>query len=861
MAPRKLQTCSLGLKNREGLSQKEAEKRLARFGFNEIKEEKSFVWLKILLSQFWNVMTGILVAASLISFFAQEKLDSAAIVVIIFLNAGIGFLQEYKAEKAVDSLKKLISPHALTVRDGVLKKIPARELVQGDLIILEEGMQIPADAEIIEAFGLKCMESSLTGESLPVEKTAKSMVFMGTTISQGHGKGIVIKTGMETEFGRIAKLVQEEKSEATPLQKEISRLSRALVIIVLIIAGLLLTLTAIKGQNIFQMFLLSVSLAVSVIPEGLPAVITLTLAIGVQKMAGKNAIVRRLSAAETLGNTDVICTDKTGTLTQNEMTVQKLFFNGKDHAIEGIGYSPFPVFNTENSEPELKLILNTCALCNNASLLKNGDKWAISGDPTEGALLTLAQKGGTEKFTAEKLLPKLEEAVFDSERKRMSTLNGTTKTGFFIFTKGAPELLLEVCSGISENGEIRPLTDSDKDKILAKNLEMAKSGFRVIGFAYKPVKKGIGISEENLVFLGLAAISDPPRMEVANAISICQNAHIKVVMVTGDHALTAQAIGEKIGLYKKGDRIVTGEELENMTAKELGAIIDHVSIFARVSPHHKVKILKAFSQKGHTVAMTGDGVNDAPALKSAGTGIAMGITGTDTAKEASDIILLDDNFATIVATIENGRIIYRNIKKFIRLLLSANFDEVIMVSFAYVIGGPLPFLPLQILWLNLLTDALPAIALGVDNTETNVMNDRPFKATQSIWKDMLKFSIVAGLIPAISGICIYLLMKEAPAYHMRTVMFTSVVIFELLLVFSVRFERRHLFTAFFKNKFLLLSVALSLGFQLLAIYATPLQKILETAPLTLADWALILSMNGMAILILETWKFFQKPKQ
>jgi len=837
---------------KEGLSTKEALKRLAKYGPNQLKEKDPTKWYHILLGQFANLMTLILGLATIISFAVGENLDGYAILAVVILNVIIGFLQEFKAEKAVKALKKLTAPYAMVLRDGIGQRIKANELVPGDIIILEEGMRVPADARLIESFGLKSLEGSLTGESQSVEKHVIELkkvsgigdlthtVFLGTVISHGHGLGIVIGTGMKTEFGLITKLLDLAPEEKTSLQKDITRLSKILIIIVLFITAFLFALAFIKGEKLLQMFMLSISLAVSVIPEGLATIITLTLAIGVQNLAGKNAIVRKLASAETLGLADVICTDKTGTLTQNMMTAQRIYINGKEIEIQGTGYDPSPSFTADSKE--LKLLLTAGALCNNASLIKEKSAWTIIGDPTEGALITLAQKGG---FLKEELLEKMakkSEMVFDSERKLMSTVNGN-----FLFTKGAPDSVIKVCN----------LSKKEKEELLKKNAEFAKKGYRVLALAYKELKKNGEPKEENLTFLGLTALSDPPRPEVKSAIELCRQAHIKVVMITGDHALTAQAIGLEIGLFKKGDRILTGEELEKMSQADLAKIVENISIYARVSPSHKVKILKALKQKGHTVAMTGDGVNDAPALKNADIGIAMGISGTDVSKEASDIILTDDNFATIVEAIKSGRAIYSNIKKFIRFLLSANFDEVIVVTCVFLIGGPIPFLPLQILWINLLTDSLPALALGMDNVEENLMTLHP-KKHSSVWKEIIKLSLFVGVISSVMSMVVYLkTVNVYSAEHMRTIMFTTVVTFELLLVFSVRFANKNYFTGFFKNKFLLLAVALSFLIQILAIYTKPLQKILETVPLSFADWSLILSMSGATILILEIWKVYK----
>jgi Ca2+-transporting ATPase len=850
----------------KGLSSAEARARLKQYGANEIKEKGGVKWTTILLSQFINILVLILIAAMSVSFIIGESLNALAIGFVILINATVGFIQEYKAEKAIEALRKMTAPYALVRREGEVQKIAAHDLVPGDIVVLEEGEQIPADLRLIDLAQLYTIESSLTGESLPIEKSLtlskkinglgdlKNMAFLGTVVSQGHGLGVVVATGMQTEFGKIAHMVQVAKSEATPLQKQMGRLSKILAILVLSIAVGMFLLSLLRGSNLLEVFLLSVSLAVSIIPEGLPTVITLTLALGVQRIAKQNAIIRKLAAAEALGSVSVICTDKTGTLTQNEMTVKVLWVNNRTIEIPGIGYSPDEKIPVEDDE--LELLIKTAALCNNASLFQNGNRWNIGGDPTEGALLTLARKAGMEAVSLNKKFPRETELVFDSNRKRMSTLNKGV-----LYTKGAPDEILKICSHIQVEGKIIKLSPAKKKELLKANEDLAKKAYRVLGFAYKPPKQSGGdLKEENMIFLGLAAMIDPPRPEVKDAIQICKQAHIRTVMITGDHALTATAIGKQIGLYNDGDLVLTGTELEQMSFAKLCSVVEKVSIYARVNPSDKVKILKALQSKGHTVSMTGDGVNDAPALKGADIGVAMGITGTDVSKEASDMVLMDDNFATIVGAIESGRTIYLNIKKFIRFLLVANFDEVILVSVVFLLGFPLPFLPLQVLWVNLVTEALPAIALGTDTAEKNIMTLKPRDPKQSIFKELISFSLLAGILSALVSIFLYFrVVNEYSIERTRTIAFTTIVIFELFLVFSVRFSDKHFFTAFFKNKLLLFSVVLSLSLQLMAIYTPFMQKILETEPLSKSDWVWMVGLCMGAVTILEVWKL-SRPK-
>jgi P-type Ca2+ transporter type 2C len=865
----------------KGLSAKVVASRLKRYGFNEITEVNGTKWYHILLAQFTNIMVLILFVALGVSLIVGEHIDAIAIGVIIALNAVIGFVQEFRAEKAVEALKKMAAPHAIVIRAGQTKKIDARQLVPGDIIVLEEGMQIPADARIIKAMQLQAIESSLTGESNPILKSTKlvtkhssigdlhNMVFMGTVISKGHGLAVVTETGMDTQFGHIAHMVQTEKTDPTPLQKKLDHLSKMIAGLVIGVALLMFALSFATDRDPVEMFMLSISLAVSVIPEGLPAIVTLTLAIGVQKIAKHNAIVRKLPAAETLGSTSVICSDKTGTLTQNQMTVQLLYVNGKQQKVTGTGYAPTGKIQGPASK-ELDLLIHCAALCNNASLLKstpeNGTKakWQITGDPTEGCLLTLARKAGLDLKELEESFPRQDELVFDSDRKLMSTLNFGPDKKAILYTKGAPDSILEICTHIRIKGRTIKLSAEKRAEILRTNDQMASKAYRVLGFAYKEQKSAVKagrtskLKEEKMIFIGLAAMMDPARPEVKDAIKRCHSAHIEVIMITGDHALTAKAIGKQIGLFRRGEEVLTGQELEHMTDEELRRRVEKVRIFARVSPRHKVKILKALKTNGHIVAMTGDGVNDAPALKNADIGIAMGITGTDVAKEASEMILTDDNFASIVSTVESGRIIYRNLKKFIRFLLSANFDEVIVISVVFLMGLPIPFLPLQILWVNLLTDALPAIALGTDVPDEDIMKLKPRNPRDSIWHELLHFSLIAGLISAAISLFLYFQTVHTTSIeHTRTLMFTTIVVFEMMLVFSVRFAKKNYFTHFTKNKLLIFGVLLSIFLQLFAIYHPAFQSVLQTEALTATDWAWMLSLCASGIIIIEIWKYFR----
>lgn len=833
-----------------GLTTKDAQNRLAKFGVNEIIDDNRIKWPMILLSQFKNLMVLILIFAIFLSSIMGEFIDAIAIGIIVLINATIGFFQEYKAEKTIQAMRNLTAATAIVIRDGKMKKILGKELVPGDILVLEEGMNIAADARIIEFAQLYTMEASITGESIPIEKTnkictnptllaeMKNIVFSGTKIVKGHGVAVVTNTGMRTEFGKIANLIQIE-DQPTPLQKKLTELSKNLAYVVLVLAIILIGISILKKHDLFSILPTILSLAVSVIPEGLPAVITLTLGIGVQKLAKKNAIIRKLASAETLGSVNVICTDKTGTLTKNEMTVKSIYLNTCHLEITKNIF-----LNNKNVDVKsingLAKLINMGILCNNSSL--------ISGDPTESCLLTLAEKAGIKFENIRKKFPRISEIVFDSDRKRMSTIN---KMGgdLYLNTKGAPDSILDICD----------ISAKEKREILNINDQYASQALRVLAFAQKKLKKNENPEEKNMTFMGLIGIIDPPREGVKESVQKCKEAGIDVVMITGDHKATAMAIGKEIGIYNDGDMVLTGKELERMTDKEILKVVEKIKIYARVNPSHKVKILKALKKKGKIVAMTGDGINDAPALSMADIGIAMGITGTDVSKEASDMVLADDNFSTIVASVESGRIIYSNIKRFVRFLLSANFDEMLIISTVFIMDLPLPLLPLQILWINLLTDSLPAIALGIDTGEKDIMKLGPRNSKTSIVKELLSFAALTGSISAIMGLIIFFNTYWMDGIEKaRSMVFTSAVIFELLLVFSARYEYKHYFTNFFSNKFLSYSILGSLFLQLFVIYSEFGHEVFSTVSLNINDWLLLVEYSILGIVIIEVWKMLRK---
>lgn len=852
--------------SRRGLTPAKVNAARKKYGANQITETNPVRWWQIFFAQFKNIMVLILIFGAVVSFLLHERLDAYAILAIVVINTIIGFTQEFKAEKAIDALKKLAAPDAIVIRGGETFHVEAHELVPGDIIVLEEGMYVPADARVIESAEMHCLESSLTGESSPVLKVSeklksdlsvgdmKNMVFMGTTVAKGHGTAVVVNTGMRTHFGSIADLVQKEKNVSTPLQTRLDHLSKVLAVVILSLIGILFVISYLTGRDLLEMFILSISLAVSVIPEGLPAVITLTLAIGVQKLAKNNAIIRKLPAAETLGSTNYICTDKTGTLTQNQMTVQKIFVNNEDIKVTGIGYDPSGEIQGDLKNPELRLLLDIGVLCNNSRLLQN-NTWSIIGDPTEGCLLTLAKKAGIDVHNLHNEYRRTYENVFDSDRKRMSTVHEKE----VMYMKGAVDTVLDVCKYIQIDGEVMKLTDKIREDLMAKNDEYASEAYRVLGFAYRRGLDAENYPEKDMIFVGMVGMIDPPRPEVKLAIRTCHEAHIRVVMITGDHAMTAKAIGSDIGLYREGDKILTGTDLNTMSDEELANVIDDVRIFARVNPTHKVKILKAIRAKDNIVAMTGDGVNDAPALKAADIGIAMGITGTDVAQESSDMILTDDNFATIVESVKSGRRIYTNLKKFIAYALSANFDEVALVTMTFVMGMPLPFVPLQVLWINLMTDSLPGIALGIDKADKNIMKLKPRLKHSSIIKEIIAFSAVAGIISALVSMVVYFkFIDSASIEYTRTIVFTTIVLFELMLSFSVRDEYGSTIKHLFNNWLLWIAVILSALLQLAVIYVPWFQNIFETEPIKPEDWIYVLGAPFVAILIIEVWKLLRK---
>lgn len=853
----------------KGLSQQEAEKRLEKYGLNEIKEEKKISLFQIFFNQFKSPLIYILLFAIIITLAIGEYTDSVIISIIVVINAVLGFSQEYKAEKSIEALKKLTSLKATVVRDGTEKRILAKDLVPGDIIRLEEGEKIPADARLIEVISLETHESALTGESTPIAKEINAikekkpiaeqsnMIFSGTVITRGRGKAIVVRTGMRTEIGKIAEMMQSEKKEQTPLQLELAKFGKLLGIAIIVICIIVFLTGLLRGNEIVEMFVTAIALAVAAIPEGLPAVVTITLAMGVTRLVKKNALVRKLHSVETLGCTNVICTDKTGTLTKDEMTVKELFVNNNLIKVTGQGYSRTGVFL--DSKPEdYELFLRISSLCNNATI----NHKQIFGDPTEIALLVCAAKANLFRENLEQDFPRIHEFPFDSERKMMTTIH-KNKGKEIVFVKGGPKQVIDNCSFYYDDGEIIRLTKSKKEEFLEKNREMASKALRVLAMAFRELPEKTKYSTENiekdLVFVGFTGMMDPPRAEVKDAIELCRKAGIRVIMLTGDQRTTAKAVGIQIGLINKDDKVITGMDIMELSDKEFDNVVKETSIFARISPKDKIRIVDSLKKYGNVVAMTGDGVNDAPALKKADIGIAMGITGTDVSKEASDMILLDDNFASIVNTIKEGRGIYDNIKKFVEYLLSSNLGEILVILVAMLIGMPLPLIAIYILWINLVTDGLPALALSVDPIEPGIMERKPRKKDSQIFsKNIILRMTAVGIIMCIGTLALFKLYDPVNnLVYAQTIAFSTLMMFQMFNVLNCRSERNSLFKiGIFSNKYLIGAIAISILLQVMVIH-TPLAIFFKTTPLLLIDWVYVILMSSTVLIFGEIIKLIR----
>lgn len=850
-----------------GLTLKDAQKRLEKYGYNELQAKKKTSAIKILISQLNDFMTWILLGATLISGIMGEKADAITILIIILINAVLGFIQEFKTEKSLEALKGLASPTAKVIRDGKVISINAREVVPGDILEIESGDRIAADAIVVDGFGIQSDESILTGESVPVEKivhkdslklSEKNSLYMGCTVISGRGRAKVISTGMNTEMGKIADMLGEIETKQTPLQEKLDSLGKILVIGCLVVCMAVTITGIVRGEDPYRMFLVGVSLAVAAIPEGLPAIVTVSLALGVQRMMKKKALVRKLQAVETLGSTKIICSDKTGTLTQNKMTIKKLYTLDKFYDVSGSGYDLKGNITCNGgvvnllSNFTLKRVLECGIICNNATIegAKRGILKDVTGDPTEISFVILGEKAFNNTSHIRSNFKRIKENPFDSDRKMMSVLcreNGKD----IVFTKGATERVVSRCTYALLNGEVVKLTSSIKEKIIKASNSMAGEALRVLSLAYKDSDS---IIEENLIFLGLAGMIDPPREEVKDAILECRLAGITPVMITGDHKLTAHAIAEKLGMVEKESLVVTGEELDKMSDARLDSTINKIRVFARVSPSHKYRIVKAFKRKNQVVAMTGDGVNDAPAIKEADIGIAMGIQGTDVTKEASSMVLLDDNFTTIVDSVKEGRVIYDNIRKFLRYLLSCNIGEVLTMFVASLMSLPIPLLPIQILLVNLATDGLPAMALSLEKGEKDVMMRRPREKNEGIFSNGLLGKIVLrGALIGVSTVVAFvvtLVYSEGNLKMARTVALCTLVMSQLFHVFECRSERSSVFDiGIFSNIYLVLAVISSFTILMLIVYLPWLQSIFHTQSLSIVNWGIVLLLSGAISLI------------
>jgi len=886
----------------KGLTQQEAKIRLEKYGPNELLAIPGPSPLAMFVAQFKDFLVIILLFAAgisaivthlenLINATADLPLDTIVIIVIVIINAIMGFIQEYRAEKAIEALKEMAAPRAHIIRAGEPIDVPSREVVPGDILRLETGARLPADARIIESNNLYTDEASLTGESLPVKKKTSSvlsrnipiadrvnMVHSGTVITSGRGLAVVCRTGMNTEIGRIAEMIQAAEEKETPLQKRMEKLGKQLGIGILIICMVVFGVQIIfHTAEPIQLFITAVALAVAAIPEGLPAVVTITLALGVQRMIKRNAIIRRLPAVETLGAATVICSDKTGTLTKDEMTVRVIYIPDRLIYVTGIGYEPKGNFVFEGGpinplqDSQLNLLLQVGRLCNNAVVRKQEKNWEVFGDPTEGALFVVAQKAEIDGKLKENF-PRIAELPFDSARKLMSTIHDTPDGNTIAYVKGAPEVLLKRCTHMLTDEGLKLLTERVRALILANNDKMATQALRVLAMAFRILPETLSdISpegvENDLVFIGLAGMMDPPRPEVREAIKLCRRAGITPVMITGDHQYTAVAVADELGMFKEDDVVLTGEALDSISDEDLVDVVLQVRVYARVSPEHKLRIVRALKQRGAICAMTGDGVNDAPALKNADIGIAMGITGTDVTKEASDMILTDDNFASIVNAIEEGRGIADNTRKFISYLLSCNAGEILVLFLAsiFFIGWPLPLLAIQILFVNLVTDGLPALALGMEPIEKDVMERHPRDPEEGVITSAMWIQIwIVGITIAIATLGLYWLeimvigggiITSDVIIRARTIAFTALVLMQMIQAMNSRSGHQSIFKmGFFRNHVLLLAIISSMGIHALILYQPFLASVFRVSPLSLLDLIIIMVVSLSVFFVVELLK-------
>ncbi len=885
-----------------GLPVDDAARRRAQDGPNELPEAPPPSLLRLFLAQFTSLIVWVLIGAAIVSGLLEDCIDAAAILAIVFFNGVLGFVQEFRAERSLAALRKMSVSTARVIRNGALQSIPARELVRGDVIALEAGDRIPADARLFYTTNFQAQEASLTGESTPVSKQAewidanevpladqRNMVFMGTVAVSGKARGLVVATGLATELGRIAAMIQtaaEAERAETPLQRRLEQFGSTLLWLALGVVAVVFVLGSLRGEPLMEMFLISVSLAVAAVPEGLPAVVTITLALGVTRIANRHALIRKLPAVETLGSATVICTDKTGTLTKNEMTVTRMIVDNVPFEVTGEGYEPtghiretLNVKHETTSEdplpltphpsrlqPGLHQLLKAAVLCNGATLHQEDGSWQVIGDPTEGALLVAAAKAGLMKAELERRATLDREIPFDAERKMM-TIVRRTEQGRMAFCKGAPDVLLKRCAArLTADGRIEALNDADRQLISDANASLAQQALRVLGVAYRPLSESMNQDadvERDLIFLGLLGMKDPLRPEAAEAVRLCRQAGIRTAMITGDHKETAIAIARELGLYCRDQMALSGSELDGLTDEQLMQHVERVGVYARVSAEHKLRIVQAWKRNGAIVAMTGDGVNDAPAIKAADIGVAMGLAGTDVTKEASDMVVTDDNFASIAAAVEEGRGIFDNIRKTVHFLLSCNMSEVLVMLFATLFGLPLPLLPIQILWMNLVTDGFPALALAVDPKAPDLMQQPPRQAEARLLDGGRLWTIAGeGLMLAVIALGVFsysLFVWQQPIDQARTVTFTVMVAAQLVHAFNCRSDRWSLFrVGVTTNHALIWAVAISLTLQVGILTIPKIEPIFKVAPLPIEDWELMAAMALLPLAIVETVKWLRR---
>jgi len=888
-----------------GLTQGEAEQRLQEYGSNELVDRGTKNPWKILFEQFTSVMVLILIAAAVISLLVGDLKDAVAILAIVVLFGALGFTQEYRAEKAMAALRKMAVPNVRVRRDGEVREVAASQLVPGDIVLLEAGNVVPADARIVESNNLRIQEAALTGESEPIEKETgslsgdaqsvplgdrRNMGFMGTNVTYGRGVAVIVETGMNTELGHIATLIQEVDNEMTPLQKRLDQLGKVLGVVAVAIAGLIFVLGIIDGEPIELMFMTAVSIAVAAVPEGLPAVVTITLALGAKRMLKRQALIRKLPAVETLGSVTVICSDKTGTLTENRMTVMVLDVAG--HRLEqeteelrrGMPVGEVVTKIPQQVHPSLALLLIGGSLCNDATLkMSDEGHFRTIGDPTEGAMIVMSAHAGILKPDLDRQFPRTGEAPFDSDRKRMTTINEVRgsiepvefqsvwaaaynsigQPRYMAFTKGSPDGLVAISDRVWENDRVVPMTKELRDRIMQSNNELAQNGMRVLGVALRAVEIPIADAsiENDLIFVGLYGMIDPPRAEVKDAVATCLSAGIRPIMITGDHPLTARQIATELGIIDNG-RVLTGQEVEQMSEVDLQNVVADVSVFARVSPEHKLKIVGALQARGEIASMTGDGVNDAPALKKANIGVAMGITGTDVSKEAADMVLLDDNFATIVAAVEEGRVIFDNIKKFVKFSIAGNVGK-IMVSLLGplpVFGLPLPLQPLQLLWLNLLTDGLLGLGMGVEPAEKNVMQRPPVRPSESIFAGgLVSYIVLVGLLTGAVALAVGVAYYNSGSAIWQTMIFTVLCFSQIGQAFATRSNTESFFKMKLLGNRLLLGMAGVVALaQLAAIYLPFMNRFIYTQPLPITDLIIAIVASSVVFWAIELQKFIKR---